>query len=61
MSVFCYFCGSGSSLFSLLLVVDVCWMVRLHSAALVGCFLYAGQRGLELVGLLHLLLFAFIK
>jgi hypothetical protein len=47
--------------FLLLLAVFVCWMARLHGTALVGCLLYAGQRGLELVGLLHLALFAFIK
>ena len=43
----------------LLLAVVVCWMARLHGAALVGCLLYAGQRGLELVGLLHLCVICF--
>jgi hypothetical protein len=34
-------------------------MVRLHGAALVGFLLYAGQRGLGLVGLLHLCVICF--
>jgi hypothetical protein len=34
-------------------------MVWLHGAALVGCLLYADQRGLEPVGLLHLCVICF--
>ncbi len=45
--------------FFLLLAVVVCWMARLHGTALVGCLFYAGQRGLELVGLLHLCVICF--
>ncbi len=32
----CYDCGTGFSVFSLLLAVVVCWMARLHGTALVG-------------------------
>jgi hypothetical protein len=55
----CYFCGSGFSVFLLLLAVVVCWMARLHGITLVGCPFYAGQRGLELAGLLHLCIICF--
>ncbi len=43
----CYFCGSGFFVFLLLLVVVVCWMVRLHGTNLVGRLFYDGQRGFE--------------
>ncbi len=36
-----------------------CWMVGLYGSAPVGRLHYAGQRGLELVGLLHLCVICF--
>jgi hypothetical protein len=43
----------------LLLVDNVCWMARFHGTTLVGCLFSDGQRGLKLVGLLHLCAFCF--
>ena len=47
------------SVFLLLLAVVVCWLARLHGITLVCCPFYAGQRGLELAGLLHLCIICF--